>query len=75
MWGLPMAQVDAGSAGTALVADFRNYTRLYYRSGPSGVEVGYVNDDFKLGQKSLRADVRAALVVRRAAALCSVTGL
>jgi len=75
MWGLPMAQVDAGTAGTAVVADFANYTRLFYRSGPSGVEVGYVNDDFKLGQKSLRADVRAAFVVRRAAAVCSVTGL
>jgi len=75
MWGLPMAQVDAGSAGTAVVADFVNYTRLYYRSGPSGVEVGYVNDDFKLGQKSLRADVRAAFVVRRPAAVCTVTGL
>jgi HK97 family phage major capsid protein len=75
MWGLPMAQVDAGSAGTAVVADFINYTRLYYRSGPSGVEVGYVNDDFKLGQKSLRADVRAAFVCRRAAAICTVTGL
>ena len=75
MWGLPMAQVDAGSAGTAVVADFVNYTRLYYRSGPSGVEVGYVNDDFKLGQKSMRADVRAAFVVRRPAAVCTVTGL
>jgi HK97 family phage major capsid protein len=75
MWGLPMAQVDAGSAGTAIVADFRNYTRLYYRNSSNGVEVGYVNDDFKLGQKSLRADVRAAFVVRRAAAICSVTGL
>jgi HK97 family phage major capsid protein len=75
MWGLPMAQVDAGSAGTAVVADFLNYTRLYYRNGPSGVEVGYVNDDFRLGQKTLRADVRAAFVVRRAAAICSVTGL
>ena len=75
MWGLPMAQVDSGTAGTAVVADLRNYTRLYYRSGPSGVEVGYVNDDFKLGQKSLRADVRAAFVVRRATAVCSVTGI
>jgi HK97 family phage major capsid protein len=75
MWGLPMVQVDAGSAGTAVVADFQNYTRLYYRSAPSGVEVGYVNDDFKLGQKSLRADVRAAFVVRRPAAVCTVTGL
>lgn len=75
MWALPMAQVDAGAAGTAVVADFINYTRLYYRTGPSGVEVGYVNDDFRLGQKSLRADVRAAFVVRRPAAVCTVTGL
>lgn len=75
MWGLPMAMVDAGSAGTAVVADFRNYTRLFFREGIGGVEVGYVNDDFKLGQKSLRADVRAAFVVFRPAAVCTVTGL
>jgi HK97 family phage major capsid protein len=75
MWGLPMVQVDAGSAGTAVVADFRNFTRLYFREGVGGVEVGYVNDDFKLGQRSLRADVRAAFVVNRPAAVCSVTGI
>jgi HK97 family phage major capsid protein len=75
MWGLPMVQVDAGSAGTAIVADFRNFVRLYFRDANAGVEVGYVNDDFKLGQKSFRADVRAALVARRPAAICSVTGI
>ena len=74
MWGLPVAQSDAGSAGTAYVADFANFTRLFYRKGIE-VQVGYVNDDFIKGQATLRADLRAAFVVYRPAAVCLVTGL
>jgi HK97 family phage major capsid protein len=74
VWGLPVAQCDAGAAGTALVGDFVNYVYLAFRRGLN-VQVGFVNDDFIKGQKSIRADVRAALVVRRGAALCQVTGL
>lgn len=74
IWGLTVAQTDAGSAGTAYVADFVNYTRLFFRRGID-VQIGYINDDFKLGKKSLRADVRVAFVVRRPSAVCLVTGL
>jgi HK97 family phage major capsid protein len=74
VWGLPVAQCDAGAAGTALVGDFVNYCYLAFRRGLN-VQVGYVNDDFIKGQKSIRADVRAAFVVRRGAAFCQVTGL
>lgn len=74
MWGLPVAQFDGGSAGTAYVADFQNFTRLFYRKGVE-VQVGYVNDDFIKGQATIRADLRAAFVVFRAAAVCLVTGL
>lgn len=74
MWGLPVAQFDGGSAGTAYVADFVNFTRLFYRKGIE-VQVGYVNDDFIKGQATLRADLRAAFVVYRPAAVCTVTGL
>jgi hypothetical protein len=56
------------------VADFQNFTALWFRNNIE-VSVGYVNDDFAEGQKSIRADVRAALVVYRPAAICTVTGL
>lgn len=74
IWGLPVAQSDAGAAGTAVVGDFVNYCYIAFRRGLN-VQVGYVNDDFIKGQKSIRADVRAAFVVRRGAAFCQITGL
>jgi HK97 family phage major capsid protein len=74
VWGLPIAQCDAGSAGTAVVGDIANYCYLAFRRGLN-VQVGFVNDDFIKGQKSIRADARVAFVVRRGAAFCQVTGL
>ena len=74
IWGLPVAQSDALTQGTAIVADFVNFTEIDYKRGIE-LQVGYVNDDFSKGQKSVRADVRAAFVVYRPAAVCTVTGL
>ena len=74
IWGLPIAQADSLSAGTAIVADFVNFTELDFRRNLD-VQVGYNNDDFTKGQKSIRADVRCAFVVYRPAAICTVTGL
>lgn len=74
LFGLPVAICDALSQGTALVGDFANFSALVYRHGID-VQVGYINDDFKLGKKSIRADVRVAMVVYRGAAFCTVTGL
>ncbi|HEV2033382.1 MAG TPA: phage major capsid protein [Candidatus Dormibacteraeota bacterium] len=74
LFGLPVAICDALAQGTALVGDFLNFSQLVYRHGLD-VQVGYVNDDFKLGKKSIRADVRVALVAYRGAAFCTVTGL
>ncbi|TMC31734.1 MAG: phage major capsid protein [Chloroflexi bacterium] len=69
-----MAQSDAIAQGTGLVGDFANFAGLVFRSEIS-IQVGYINDDFKLGKQSIRADVRVALPVYRAAAFCTVTGL
>jgi HK97 family phage major capsid protein len=74
IWGLPVAQSDADTAGTAYLGDFANYSYLAYRHGLD-IQVGYINDDFKLGKKSIRADVRVAFVIRRGAAFAKVTGL
>lgn len=74
LFGLPVALNEAISEGTALVGDFANYCRIYDRRGLS-IQVGYVGDQFKEGKQTLRADIRAAFVVERPAAFCTVTGL
>lgn len=74
LWGLPVALANALTQGTAIVGDFVNFSELAYRHGIN-LQVGYINDDFKLGKKSVRAEVRVAFVIYRGAAFCKVTGL
>jgi HK97 family phage major capsid protein len=74
LFGLPVPLCDAGSAGTAVVADLINFTYVGERRGIA-VEIGYVNAQFTTGQKTIRADLRAVFTVTRPAAICTVTGL
>jgi HK97 family phage major capsid protein len=74
LFGLPVAINEVLTQGTALVGDFARYARLKERKGIE-VQVGYTGTQFTEGKKTLRADVRVAMVVRRAAAFCTVTGL
>jgi len=75
MWGLAVAQSDAITLGVALVADFANYTELAIRRGID-VQVSNSHGTFFVeGKQALRADMRAALIPYRPAALCTVTGL
>lgn len=73
-WGLPIIQTEAITAGTAIVAATRQYTQLWYRKDIE-VQVGFINDQFIKGQKTLRADVRVAFWIGRGQAVCKVTGL
>lgn len=75
LWGLPVAQNEVLTAGTALVGDFQNYSELAVRRG---IDVQVSNshaDYFVNGKQAIRADMRAALVVYRPQAFCTVTGL
>jgi HK97 family phage major capsid protein len=74
IWGLPVVQADSLSAGTALVGDFAGHSQLVLRRDVE-VQVGFVNDDFTKGKQAVRADMRAAFVVYRPSAYCTVTGL
>lgn len=74
IWGLPVAQSDAIAEGTGLVGDYANFTQLVVRRGID-VQVGYQSDDFIKGRRAIRADMRAAVVTYRPAALCTVTGI
>ena len=49
-------------------------SQLFIRRGLE-VQIGYDSGDFLLGRQSVRAGLRAALVVYRGAAFCTVTGI
>jgi HK97 family phage major capsid protein len=74
LFGLPVALVEAGSAGTGIVGDFANFAYIAERRGID-VQAGYSGTQFVEGKKTLRADLRAAFVVLRPAAFCSMTAL
>lgn len=74
IWGLPLIVSDVLTENTGIVGAFRDFCRLYERRGIE-VTVGYVNDDFTKGKKTIRADLRVAFAIERAAAFCTVTGI
>ncbi|MDF1778746.1 MAG: phage major capsid protein [Rhizobiaceae bacterium] len=75
LWGLPVVQCDADSAGTGYVGSFLpSWVSLYEKRGVD-VQVGYVGTQFTEGKRTIRADMRVALVFFRPAAFASVTGL
>lgn len=75
IWGLPVVLSDAITEGTALVGDYQNFTELAVRRGVE-VKVSDSHSTFFVeGKQAIRADMRAALVVYRPAALCTVTGI
>jgi HK97 family phage major capsid protein len=75
IWGLRVVRAQAETAGTALVGDFANFVELAVRRGID-VQVSNSHSTFFVeGKQALRADIRAALVVYRPVAFCTVTGL
>lgn len=75
LWGLPVVQNEVLTAGTALVGSFEpSWITLFERRGVD-LQVGYVGTQFASGLRTMRADMRAALVVFRPAAFHTVTGL
>lgn len=74
-WGLPIIQTEALTQGTAVVASVNPmWMQLYFRKDVE-VQIGFINDQFIKGQKTLRADARVALWIGRGQAICKVTGL
>jgi len=75
MWGLPVIQCDADSAGAGYVGSFLPaWVSLFERKGVD-IQIGYTGSQFTEGKRTVRGDMRAALVFFRPAAFCSVTGL
>jgi HK97 family phage major capsid protein len=73
IWGLAPVVTDAMTAGTGLVGDFR-YAHISRRRGIQ-IDVGFVNDDFKRNQRTVRGELRESLEIRRAAAFSALSGL
>jgi HK97 family phage major capsid protein len=74
MWGLTVALAQAETAATAIVTD-TSFLELAVRSGVD-VQVSNSHSTFFVeGKQAIRADIRAAFVVYRPTAVCTVTGL
>ncbi|TCO54147.1 capsid family protein [Actinocrispum wychmicini] len=72
IWGSPS---EAGPENTAVVGDFVNFSELSTRRGVD-VQVSNSHADFFInGKQAIRADARAALLVYRPTAFCTVTGI
>lgn len=75
IWGLPIVVTTYATIGTAIVGDFSGYTELIYRKGISFDMTNSHGTEFIEGKQRMRASLRAALVVYRPTALCTVSGL
>lgn len=75
IWGLTVTEAQALTAGTAVVGDFANFSELAVRRGVETKVTDSHSTFFIEGKQAVRADFRAAFVVYRPAAFCSVTGL
>lgn len=75
LWGLPVVQNDALTEGTALVGSFDPAWIMLMEKRGVDIQVGYVGTQFGEGKRTIRADMRAALVLMRPAAFSTVTGI
>lgn len=75
LWGLPVVTTTFVTATNAIVADFANYTELWYRRGITFDMTNSHAAEFLDGKQRVRASFRAAFVVTRPSAICQVTGL
>lgn len=74
LWGLPVAQSDAQTENTGLTLD-TSFTELSMRRGIV-VQVSNSHSTYFIeGKQAVRADVRAAFIVYRPGAVCTVTGI
>ena len=74
IWGVPVVQTTAVTVNTAICGDYAAHSALYIRHGVD-VQVGYVGDNFKEGKKTIRADIRCAMVHFRTSAFATITGI
>lgn len=74
IWGLTCRPTPALTAGTALLGNFRGYSQIWRRMGLS-IRVAYANDDALKNLVRIIFEERLALVISRASAFVTITGL
>ena len=75
LWGLPIVVNEVVTENTAIVGDFANFIELRIKRGVT-VKVSDSHSDFFIkGKQAIRADIRVALPIYRAAAFCLVSNL
>lgn len=74
MWGKPVVVTTAITENTGLTGDFSMFSQIY-RKRQIRVEVGLQNDDFVKVKMTVRVTGRLALVIYRAAAFGTATGI
>lgn len=68
LWGLPVVQTAAMTAGDFLTGAFNTAAQYFERWG-SAVQIGLNNDDFTSNKRTILAECRGALAVYRPASL------
>ncbi|MAM39331.1 MAG: phage major capsid protein [Erythrobacter sp.] len=72
LWGLSVVQYEPMGQGKGMTGSFMPaYIELVEKRGID-IQVGYVDDQFKKGRRTVRADMRAALPVYRPSAFSEV---
>lgn len=75
LWGLPVVINDAITENTGLTGSFDPAWITLFENRGIDIQVGFTGTQFTQGLRTVRADMRAALVVMRPAAFCTVTGI
>jgi HK97 family phage major capsid protein len=74
IWGMEPVVTPAMTSGSGLVGDFRDYSHISRRK-EFVIDIGWVNDDFKRNQRTMRAEERLSLEIYRPAAFAVLSGL
>lgn len=75
LWGLPVVKTSVLSAGTAVVGDWVNFSRLVYKTDVMVEMTNSHGTNFNSFIYNIRAGIRAAAAWYRDAAFCKMTGL